>query len=421
MPPKRPSIVSDGEIIKEGTLIKSPPPSIAKRWRKRFFVLRKYVGEAYTLSYYSLDRMNEEQKGSINMSEIKKVEKGSDCPKEELASILKSCRCSPGQVLVIRTKKRTYFLITDDTEEEIDSWQKCLSHILFNTDNRPYSFPRDHPNSGTMMEQETQRQRSKTDPSIPTSSYQPFDFYTPPFPLQQEEVSMRVLNPSDPPKRTSSVVNGDPVCFCPCAHHSTNRKESIPQADYDSDIGSDDESIYQVPRNIMQRLSGHSDSSDPQEMSDIDPDLDDIYERMCSIVPRNTSEQKPQDETPEPEQKTGQPRGVEGREQIKYERVGTDGLQNKEVTVPTEHLQKYLDVEEVGESLYICRWNGPTEIGCLFRHGDQIDIVNEFRVKSRDVFLQMLSNSVQSTVKLIIISDPRASVFHADDCQCWAS
>ncbi|XP_041426740.1 pleckstrin homology domain-containing family S member 1 isoform X2 [Xenopus laevis] len=440
MPPKRPSL-SEGEIIKEGILIKSPPPSyLGRRWRKRLFVLRKCLGDDYTLSYYSQDRMSEEQKGSINISEISKVDKGSDCPREELASTLKLYKCSPGQVLVIRTIKRTYFLVTDQAEEEIDSWHNCLSPILegsentFNPDNiRPNSYPSDHPNSGTVMDQETQRQRSRTDPSIPIFSFQPNDlsrtFYAPPSPLQQAELSLRTLGLSDPPRRLSLDVNGDPVCFCSCSKHLHCGKEPMPPPDYDSDLGSDDGSIYDTPRRIQQRYSGHSDSSDPQEISEIDPESDDVYEQMCSIVTRNTkNEEKPQDEAPPPEHKTGQATRTESRElsqmdllRMKYEWVGTDGLQKKEVTVPTEHLQKYLDVEELGESLYIRRWNGPKETGCLFRHGDHIDIVNEFRVKSRDVFLQMLNNSVQSTVKLVIISNPRAPLFHANNCQCGAS
>ncbi|KAE8589390.1 hypothetical protein XENTR_v10017549 [Xenopus tropicalis] len=440
MPPKRPSLVSEGEIIKQGTLMKSPPPSyIGKRWRRRVFVLRKCLGDAHTLSYYSQDRMNEEQKGNINISEICEVEKGSDCPREELASTLRSCRCRPGQVLVIRTTKRTYFLVTEETEDEIDSWYKSLSCILKRSENtcnagyvRPDSYPCNHPNSGTVMEKETLRQRSKTDPSErsppPSPPPQRSTFYTPPLFPQQAELSVGTPCPTETPKHSPADVTGDHMCFCSRAQRLSSGKESIPPPDYDSDVGSDEGSIYDVPRKVLQRLSGHSDSSDPQEISDIDPDSDDVYEPMFSIVTRTTmTEENPQEETPPPAQKVVQPMKNEVRElrqmdllKIIYERVGTNELQNKEVTVPTEHLRKYLDVEELGECLYIRKWNGPTEIGCLFQHGDYIDIVNEFRVKNRDVFLQMLNNSVQSSVKLIIVGDSHSPVFHADNCNCGA-
>ncbi|CAJ0946711.1 unnamed protein product, partial [Ranitomeya imitator] len=66
------------------------------------------------------------------------------------------------------------------------------------------------------------------------------------------------------------------------------------------------------------------------------------------------------------------------------------------VSVLTDHLQKYLGLEEIGEQLRVSKWKGPALIGCMFHHGDVIQSMNDLRTGSEDLFFQMLRLSISS-------------------------
>ncbi|KAG9462133.1 hypothetical protein GDO78_014843 [Eleutherodactylus coqui] len=91
------------------------------------------------------------------------------------------------------------------------------------------------------------------------------------------------------------------------------------------------------------------------------------------------------------------------------------------LTVETEHLQKYLGVQEIGERLCVSKWKGPLHIGCLFHHGDHIESINGFRPGTKDLFLQMLSSSIASEVTLVLTRNKKAAVFHLEGCSCGDS
>ncbi|KAE8589387.1 hypothetical protein XENTR_v10017548 [Xenopus tropicalis] len=129
------------EVIKRGCLIKSPPSSFIKGWKRREFKLCRSPDETYSLNYYSWDGATETRRGSINISEIQSITKGS-ASKEDLAATLKACRCSPENVLVVRTDKRTYFL-ADEDPNEIEDWYNHLTESVerIQSNNKRFIFP----------------------------------------------------------------------------------------------------------------------------------------------------------------------------------------------------------------------------------------------------------------------------------------
>ncbi|KAG8431843.1 hypothetical protein GDO86_019749 [Hymenochirus boettgeri] len=385
------------------------------QWKKRLFVLRKCLGEAYTLNYYTMESGTEEKKGCINVSEIQRIERGSECPKEDLTTTLRVCKCPPEKVLVIRTEKRNFFLVTDEEKQEIDSWCRCLTDILntrtksefsgtlplttkdydvtnhydfpsrhsitgaqqeTKSDTRPSSFPANYAKSGITMTEEEQRKRSATAPALLSNAFHSQCFISP--------------------------------------------QQSFPIADSDSNSDSDTENIYQVPRRLKMSIDDPSKALDKQEASDTDTESG-VYEDMHGYLPQFTMTSRTPQSTEESATLTkNKEKQLTPLDLIKirFEQMDAHCLQKKEITVRTEYLQKYLEVLEVGECLYIYRWNGPNEIGCIFHHGDHIDHINEFRVRSQTMFHQLLNISVQKSVKLNIFTDCNAPVFHVDGCSC---
>lgn len=168
---------------------------------------------------------------------------------------------------------------------------------------------------------------------------------------------------------------------------------------YDSET----EPIYDIPRPQPVEI----DSAVEQEgSSDLDLEEDDVYEKMSSIVidKADTLPPKP-------------PRTFKITP-INSEQQSESDLESIKVTVPTKHLQEYLGLQEIGERLCVSKWKGPLHIGCLFHHADHIESINGFRPGSKDLFFQMLNNSISDEVHLGLIRNKKAAVFHLEGCSC---
>ncbi|XP_075071741.1 uncharacterized protein LOC142160730 isoform X2 [Mixophyes fleayi] len=101
-----------------------------------------------------------------------------------------------------------------------------------------------------------------------------------------------------------------------------------------------------------------------------------------------------------------------------YEQDNQCDLEKINITIPTEHLKKYLGLQEAGERLCVSKWKGPAEIGCVFHHGDHIDAFNSIRLGSKDLFFQMLNNYIEAEVNLVLFRNKKADIFHVEGCSC---
>ncbi|XP_075468058.1 pleckstrin homology domain-containing family S member 1 [Ascaphus truei] len=448
-------------VIKTGYLIKSPPSNNSyvfnKRssWKRRHFVLCKSSGDMYKLMYYTDENMKEEPKGILNFNEITGIEKGLN-NNDKSGIIQKICNCSPQNVFCINTKAREYFFVAEN-EAEIHDWYMSISEtwqrskqkqspeqgdvkdeeevkrpfnisyptnrpdIVMTLDKvkaveemiRPNSYPTNHPTSGIQMTDGCERMRSHTDPNKPICYHQ-------------------CSNPrmeSYPPSSTflqDSQVKSNVEC----------NEENFPQPDYDSDIGSDDD-VYDVPSSLpvamYQQFSDSTESSDPQETSDIEDDDGETYEVMgpIPIVVNTASTTSTCHRQPSKKHKPRVSSDLIRRQGSKlsrvfmskmiYEQSGATSLVTLDIIVPKEHLKKYLILVQVGDRLCVCKWKGPKEIGCLFHHVDQIEAINDLKPESCEDVEHLLNKSTKDEVRLTVLRDPNAGVFHVEGCTCDVS
>ncbi|XP_053306342.1 pleckstrin homology domain-containing family S member 1-like [Spea bombifrons] len=109
---------------------------------------------------------------------------------------------------------------------------------------------------------------------------------------------------------------------------------------------------------------------------------------------------------------------TEEEEEKLSEKQNQDDLVEVEISMLKEHLKNFLTVLEVGEYLCVSKWNGPKEIGCRFYHGDHIKAVNDIRLKTNDLYTELLENSLSDQVRLTVVRNPKAEVFHTEGCRC---
>ncbi|XP_073451962.1 pleckstrin homology domain-containing family S member 1 isoform X3 [Aquarana catesbeiana] len=131
MPPKRSSTEIDCTIIKEGCLIKSPPPYLLYKkasWKGRLFKLCKTAVDSYFIRYYAYDGVSMDYKGEILVSDIKSIDLGYNAMDKNMTTITNLFNNSPQNVLCIKTNKRVYYLL-DENKENIKNWQKCITDV----------------------------------------------------------------------------------------------------------------------------------------------------------------------------------------------------------------------------------------------------------------------------------------------------
>ncbi|KAG8549757.1 hypothetical protein GDO81_019791 [Engystomops pustulosus] len=418
MAPRRRSSEADEKIIKQGCLIKSPPPYIFNKrasWKARLMKLCKIGDNSYVLRYYAYNGVSEEWKGEIPMSDIKSIEVGSDTM-ERVSTITRIFSISPNNILYIKTDKRGFYLV-DEKPENIAEWEKhireawvktrptvtvdkpisspvSLHQVIKNQDEvmRPKSYPEDYPHTETVLEEDLNRQRSHTDPEgckknpLTLNEYKELRHETS---IEEKDASCKRKDYKM--SGTCSQILPD---IPPCEHQEVRRHsaaallQSDPEQRRFSDEMTDpayesepEYSLYDTPRSIAMKMAESQDlSSEQEETSDLE---DEVYQDMASI-----------------------------------EQSSEGGLVSTSVTVPTEDLQRYMGIQEIGERLCVSKWKGPMHIGCLFHHGDHIESINEIRPGSKDFFHQMLENCITKEVTLKLKRNKSAAVFHQEGCSC---
>ncbi|XP_018080462.1 pleckstrin homology domain-containing family S member 1 isoform X4 [Xenopus laevis] len=367
------------QVIKRGCLIKSPPTSFLNRgWKRREFKLCRSPDDIFTLNYYSWDGATEAKKGSINISEIQSITKGSAC-KEDLAATLKTCKCSPENVLVVRTDRRTYFL-ADEDPEEIEDWYNHLTESMERSQSNPHydrhtidCFGFDFNEPSLML---NRLSNPKTD-LIPSS--EPFHLY--------EDIT-----PALPPKQKGGKVSNSAPSE-PVTQNTVSPPKVIPQ--------------------MKEEPLDFSDMSDSENI--------DSYMKMKSVIEKCQLEIKDKRD-PECAERTKQAYVPQGGQSLKREsnelnkEDEPDDPQAKEVKVSRDELQQYLDVEQLGDCVCVCNWRGPKDTPCLFNYGDRIETMNSIRLKSQEFFLQLLKSATNNEVTLTITQNSNATILPASSC-----
>ncbi|XP_077114069.1 pleckstrin homology domain-containing family S member 1 isoform X3 [Ranitomeya variabilis] len=309
---------------------------------------------------------------------------------------------------------------------------------------RPFSYPEDRLHTGPALDAESSRQRSLTD----------------------SETSRRTMKTPSKDRKSRNTISREEVLACKkqdghtlsisChiptekanPHHKERRHSSAAplQSDAEDNRSSDDltdrayvsepepepesesdtESVYDVPRPVILDTSGSQDSAAEQEETSESDDSsssgNDVYEDMQSIVRAINSPQKPPrtPNLPPIGRYTNQGSRLKKAQILRmmYESQSDRDQVSIRVSVPTDHLQKYLGLEEIGEQLRVSKWKGPALIGCVFHHGDVIQSMNDLRTDSEDLFFQMLRLSISSEVNLVLTRDKKAPVFHQEGCAC---
>ncbi|XP_053548673.1 pleckstrin homology domain-containing family S member 1 [Bombina bombina] len=448
------SEISENNIIRKGSLIKSPPAYIfgnKNSWKTRSFALWTAPGDVYKLSYY-MNSTKEDPIGSIMISEIQEIRCGLT-KEENNEAFVKWFNCSEQNVLCLKTEKRKYFLIGNDAQEWYSSiysvWNPNSSEaaamskfhvprklqtpddelvsrfqVSPNLQDR-YSYPTNNPSSGIYVPINTERPRCNTDPVQPSGCSYP-----------------NIISPAD--SGTLSIISES-------SGHGTLDYFTDPE--YESPDEEEAEDIYDVPSNKPLYLSYSTAASEPQEFSDAEsiPSItDDVYVIMNSI---NVSDPQKQDtaianELPEAElsheefkkrlqedeKKFSPPKPIrkakatqDGSTPSKVNKVPLTCMvfENRElikqdITVPKEHLKTYLTLEDIGDRICVSQWNGPKEIGCLFSHGDQLYAINDIKLGKCESFRSLLNDTLKNEVKLTIYRHANAQVFHVQGCtgQC---
>lgn len=109
------------DIVKQGWLVKSPPPGVMKAWKRRYFRFRKASPSGKARLEYFVDSKNLEKaepKGTINLSDCTAVEDGEMDP-----SKLK-------YVFKIITSSRTYHL-SASSKLELEEWKSAICAEIF--------------------------------------------------------------------------------------------------------------------------------------------------------------------------------------------------------------------------------------------------------------------------------------------------
>ncbi|XP_041426045.1 pleckstrin homology domain-containing family S member 1 isoform X2 [Xenopus laevis] len=356
MQPERSGVTPEPCVLYKGYATKSPPEMFflqVKMWKERLFILWTYSYEC-NLVYYVTDGTHK-RKGVIPIREIKDVMKGCDCNVGDISSIMMIHLVHPENVLLIRTKKRKYYLMNND-KDEIEAWYQHLTAA------RQWQ---EHP-------QPQQRPHPEVSLSIPVPETMFNEIRNPtPWPIPRD------LGASLQKQRTQWYQ--DLKQERPITYPNTKTKKSTELRDNRS-YSNPDKCRRPVHENLILPMLTSQSESDPQENSE--PDSDEEFPH-----------------------KNGQPRNV----------VKQNTFQKKKVMIPTEDLKKYFDV---GECLYVTNWKPPNDTGCQFNKGDLIYAINGFRLNCRQMLFDLLKCCTEEEVTLTVLRSRVVPLFHSMGCSC---
>ncbi|XP_072288198.1 uncharacterized protein [Pyxicephalus adspersus] len=194
----------------------------------------------------------------------------------------------------------------------------------------------------------------------------------------------------------------------------TEQKTDSRSLSEDTAYDSDSESIYDIPRPVPRKLSVQF--SEDDDDCDVDSPDEHVYQPMRSLQNSFDSEKS----SMEPAGLSQNPLDEQESMDHSSEQDSSDYVK-KNLTVPTAHLKKHLDLQEVGERLCVSKWKGPVDIGCVFHHGDHIIDINGFQPANKEFFFQMLDRFTKEEVDLVVVRNKKAGVFHVEGCNCRAS
>ncbi|XP_075071747.1 pleckstrin homology domain-containing family S member 1-like isoform X2 [Mixophyes fleayi] len=452
MAPKRRSSETDQQVIKRGSLMKSPPSYLFNNrtsWKRRLFKFCKTLTDSYIISYYHYDGLTENWKGDIYVGDIKAIELGTNMMDKNISAITRLFNTSSDNVLYIKTESRIYFLL-DDNVNTIAEWQRCITDVwvqinqrnsvtgprishavplqsMINKEEgaRRKSYPEQHSSNKQSLDEALERQRSHTDPQPQTVSQTNFGDYRGLFPRNSVEQPDGSQDRKRSLTHSEHVPDWTPIITEIRRLSITSSDQQDPVSSRPSDDNTDGasdsgtESIYDTPRPIS--MSKHE-SWDSADQEDSDSSEENIYEIMDSVEVKCCPAKPPRNSrTTEPHRY----RKTQGSQLKKayilkmwYEQDNQCDLEKINITIPAEHLKNYLGLQEVGERLCVSKWKGPAEIGCVFHHGDHIDAFNGVRLRSKDLFFQMLNNYFEAEVNLVLFRNKKADIFHVEGCSC---
>ncbi|XP_040293295.1 pleckstrin homology domain-containing family S member 1 isoform X1 [Bufo bufo] len=473
MGPRRRSSETDEQIIKQGRLIKSPPSYVFNNkasWKWRLLKLCRTAVNSFILRYYAYDSLNEEWKGDIHISDVKSIEVGRSTM-ERIATITRLFNNCPENILCVRTDKRDFYLV-DGSVENIAEWQKYLTDAWIKIHQkvqiegptrtsagplavipaqevmRPKSYPTDYPRTETLLVEDLNMKRCHTEGwrgnrSTPNNYREYKDV------ISEEQYSNTLPVYSQTPSGEYQQLQEVRRHSAAASPQDDPERRRFSDDMTDPAYGSEQESIYDTPRSIPRKMSQsqesqkemeaeeesgeeeeesgeeEEESGEEEETSDLGSEEVGVYEQMSSLVIGEVAHvplKPPRKFKPSPRTRNFKSK----RSQLKraqllrmvYEQSSGSDLVPVTVMVPTEHLQKYLGLQEVGDRLCVSKWKGPLHIGCLFHHGDHIESINGFRSGSKDFFFQMLSQCISEEVSLVLKRNIKADVFHLEGCNC---
>ncbi|XP_075071754.1 pleckstrin homology domain-containing family S member 1 isoform X3 [Mixophyes fleayi] len=430
MAPKRQSSDTDQQVIKRGSLMKSPPSYLFNKrnsWKRRLFQLCKTLTDSFIISYYAYDGLTENWKGDIYVGDIKAIELGTNFMDRNISAITRLFNTSSDNVLYIKTEDRTYFLL-DDNVDTIAEWQRCITDVWVQINQRNSeegarrkSYPEEHSSNNQSLDEAQERQRSHTCPDPQKLSQTNFGDYRNSVdqPDGSQDRKRSLTHSEHVPDRTPIITEIRRLSIMPSDQQDpVSSRPSDDNTDGASD--SETESIYDIPRPISMRSKHESWDSADQE--DSDSSEENIYETMESVEEKCCLAKPPRNSrTTEPHRY----RKTQGSQLKKayilkmwYEQDNQCDLKKINITIPTEHLKKYLGLQEAGERLCVSKWKGPAKIGCVFHHGDHIDAFNSIRLESKDLFFKMLNNYIDAEVNLVVFRNKKADIFHVEGCSC---
>lgn len=436
-PGKQFAFSNENEVCKQDFFIKSPPSQLftsLASWKKRFFILSKNGSKGYSLSYYK----DHHHRGVIEINGDSIIEVGIS-NEEKLQSVQKMFQCQPEEVMSIRTTKREYFLIGQNSEK-IKEWVSIMSTLSrwelkaapqnteeFPMDNHrlsaalnflasPFSMPEAASTSSQsdlpymlLSTSSSSHQSPHVKPFIGSplefrKAYQPFELLS--VTAQDTEENSHYAVPRNIPLELNKVLAENPID----ASINLDRTEKIFKRD---------ETIYMTMKSRVPQDKTHqpADSQEKtQSLPETQPEPSHLQEDsgenegLCPV----SAKAETMNEEKEPASLTMV------QLSILINNITDDSQVEKlNVCLSVAEILDYLSFVEAAGRICVAQWEGPAHLGCLFFHGDHLLAVNDLVPRNLEEVSLFLSRCVQKMkVKLTIGRIQNSEKFHAQSCAC---